>query len=129
MTPEQKQQIEQISERVKRLERAAKDPHVKTWDAAYYGDVYFLLSLVKSQEAESDMEVKDYICHKFIHLHDGNCPVHGFVRKQEPPKLEWEYCPACAGELDTGYECTKCGRDWQSYVHDAVLRIETETEQ
>lgn len=49
MTPEQKQQIEQIRERVKRLERAAKDPHVKTWDAAYYGDVYFLLSLVKSE--------------------------------------------------------------------------------
>lgn len=68
-------------------------------------------------------------CHKFIHLHDGNCGVHGFVTKQEPSQPAWEYCPSCAGDLDTGYECTKCGRDWQSYVHDAVLRIEAEGEQ
>lgn len=47
----------------------------------------------------------------------------------EQQAMVFEYCPSCGGELDTGYECTKCGRDWQSYVHDAALRIETETEQ
>lgn len=26
---------------------------------------------------------KECTCHKFIRLHDGNCDVHGFVRKQE----------------------------------------------
>jgi DNA-directed RNA polymerase subunit RPC12/RpoP len=26
---------------------------------------------------------------------------------------EWNYCPACAGELDTGWECIACGRDWR----------------
>lgn len=25
---------------------------------------------------------------------------------------DWSYCPACGGEIDTGYECNKCGRDW-----------------
>lgn len=43
--------------------------------------------------------------------------------------MNFEYCPSCGSDLDTGYECTKCGRDWQSYVHDAALRIETEVEQ
>lgn len=51
------------------------------------------------------------------------------IDEQQAQQMVFEYCPSCAGELDTGYECTKCGRDWQSYVHDAALRIETEAEQ
>lgn len=35
-----------IRERVKRLERGERDPHVKDWRGAYYGDVYFLLGLI-----------------------------------------------------------------------------------
>lgn len=31
---------------------------------------------------------QDCICHKFIRLHDGNCPVHGFVRKTLSLNLE-----------------------------------------
>ena len=55
-----------------------------------------------------------------------------FQMQMEVPEkkreTDWDYCPSCGGDLDTGYECTKCGRDWQSYVHDAALRIETDTE-
>ncbi len=28
---------------------------------------------------------------------------------------DWSYCPACGGEIDTGYECNKCGRDWYEW--------------
>lgn len=31
-------------------------------------------------------------------------------------KMSFEYCPACAGELDTGFECKKCGRDWRPWA-------------
>lgn len=51
------------------------------------------------------------------------------VLTEKEQSMDFEYCPSCGGDLDTGYECTKCGRDWQSYVHDAALRIETEVEQ
>ena len=35
---------------------------------------------------------QECVCHKFIRLHDGRCPVHGFVRKQaaEDDVLEGE---------------------------------------
>lgn len=33
--------------------------------------------------------------------------------KQE---MSWDYCPSCAGELDTGFECLKCGRDWRPWA-------------
>jgi hypothetical protein len=33
---------------------------------------------------------------------------------QDDGFTEWNYCPACAGELDTGFECIACGRDWRS---------------
>lgn len=127
MTPEQKQRIEQIRD-WKRTWLALEGYAPKGFKKDALDHVDFLLSLVKSQEEGGD-EARECSCHKFIHLHDGNCSVHGFVHKQEPPRLEWEYCPSCAGQLDTGYECAKCGRDWQSYVHDATLRIDTETEQ
>lgn len=49
------------------------------------------------QEEEEDRMIATAICicHKFIRLHDGTCPVHGFVRKQ----LEDDsgYCPECKG--------------------------------
>jgi hypothetical protein len=30
--------------------------------------------------------------------------------------MDFEYCPACASELDTGCECLECGRDWRPWV-------------
>lgn len=51
------------------------------------------------------------------------------VLTQTEKDTDFEYCPSCGSDLDTGYECTKCGRDWRSYVHDVALRIETEVEQ
>lgn len=29
---------------------------------------------------------------------------------------DWSYCPACGGEIDTGWECNRCGRDWLEYA-------------
>lgn len=29
--------------------------------------------------------------------------------------MNWSYCPACGGGIDTGYECAKCGRDWREF--------------
>lgn len=34
----------------------------------------------------------------------------------DKPLTTWDYCPSCAGELDTGFECLKCGEDWRSLV-------------
>lgn len=31
--------------------------------------------------------------------------------------LASDYCPDCAKELDTGYECNGCGKDWLDEVH------------
>lgn len=43
---------------------------------------------------------QECVCHKFIRLHDGNCPVHGFVRKQavDPrpgEKIQEFWCDEC----------------------------------
>lgn len=34
----------------------------------------------------------------------------------EKQEMTFEYCPSCAGELDTGFECNKCGRDWRPWA-------------
>jgi hypothetical protein len=34
----------------------------------------------------------------------------------EAQSMEWEYCPSCAGELDTGFECNTCERDWRPWA-------------
>lgn len=40
---------------------------------------------------------------------------------------DWSYCPACGGEIDTGYECGKCGRDWLEWHQThAALRAKLE---
>lgn len=31
-------------------------------------------------------------------------------------QASFEYCPSCAGELDTGFECKQCGRDWRPWA-------------
>lgn len=28
----------------------------------------------------------------------------------------FEYCPTCGSDLDTGWECNKCGLDWRDWV-------------
>lgn len=41
---------------------------------------------------------------------------------------DWSYCPACGGGVDTGYECSKCGRDWLEYHQTgAALRQQLDT--
>lgn len=29
---------------------------------------------------------------------------------------EWNHCPACGHDLDTGYECNYCGLDWLAFA-------------
>lgn len=48
-----KERIDAIRQRVKRLERGERDPHVTDWSGAYYGDVYFLLGLLRRQSAKN----------------------------------------------------------------------------
>lgn len=43
-------------------------------------------------------------------------------------KREFEYCPTCGGDLDTGWECNKCGLDWRDWVLMPPV-IETASEQ
>lgn len=57
------------------------------------------------------------------HWKDTQITQHGYVRAGLLPQpaasercVEFEYCPTCGGELDTGWECKKCGRDWREYV-------------
>jgi hypothetical protein len=46
--------------------------------------------------------------------------------KSSPDKnlTTWDYCPSCAGELDTGFECLKCGEDWRPLVILNPLAVE-----
>ena len=29
----------------------------------------------------------------------------------------WDYCPSCSESLDTGWECSGCGRDWIRWAY------------
>lgn len=42
----------------------------------------------------------------------------GEIQQQSPStvSMDFEYCPACANELDTGYECLACDRDWRPWA-------------
>jgi hypothetical protein len=31
--------------------------------------------------------------------------------------MEFYYCPTCGCELDTGWECTNCERDWMPWAY------------
>lgn len=34
----------------------------------------------------------------------------------DKPERQWEYCPTCGNELDTGYECLSCELDWREWA-------------
>lgn len=99
MTDEQQERLKQIRERVRRLEQSADDPHVKDWGGAYYGDVYFLLSLIDSQAAGdkkavalrkiADQVGAPNVCE--CEHDDGNCCA----------RVEY-YCPACIAAVAIG---------------------------
>ena len=48
--------------------------------------------------------------------------LHSNVPAQTTPDMTFEYCPTCGGELDTGWECNDCGRDWRPW---ATLNLNT----
>lgn len=31
--------------------------------------------------------------------------------------MTFEYCASCGGDLDTGWECSTCGRDWRPFAY------------
>lgn len=31
--------------------------------------------------------------------------------------MEFNHCPTCGNELDTGWECDCCGRDWMRWAY------------
>lgn len=41
-------------------------------------------------------------------------------------EMTWDYCPSCAGELDTGFECNQCGRDWRPWATAYLNVVESE---
>jgi len=45
-----------------------------------------------------------------------NDPRGGLVEDGDKQRREFEYCPTCSGELDTGWECNQCGLDWRDWV-------------
>lgn len=51
------------------------------------------------------------------------------VEVETLPDTNWNYCPACAGELDTGFECLQCGRDWRPWATLYLNMNEIEGEQ
>lgn len=54
-------------------------------------------------------------------------PIAPVVDEQKTGQdAQFEYCPSCAGELDTGYECLKCGRDWRPWATFAPDSIRDE---
>lgn len=48
---------------------------------------------------------------------------------EERRDMAFDYCPSCGGDLDTGWECNKCGRDWRPWATLNLNVAETETEQ
>lgn len=41
-----------------------------------------------------------------------------FEKKEFKKKdMVFEYCPSCGGDLDTGWECNVCGRDWLPWAY------------
>lgn len=42
----------------------------------------------------------------------------------------FEYCPLCSGDLDTGWECIKCGKDWMAMAmqHSASAVVPMDVE-
>ena len=38
-------------------------------------------------------------------------------------KMDFEYCPSCGGDLDTGWECGKCQRDWRPWAYPWLERM------
>ena len=36
---------------------------------------------------------------------------------------EWQFCPYCASELDTGWECVRCDTDWLPYAYPWWIRL------
>jgi len=36
---------------------------------------------------------------------------------------KFEYCATCGGDLDTGWECNKCGLDWQYHAYPRWARL------
>ena len=39
------------------------------------------------------------------------------LRSTSEMERTFEYCPTCSGDLDTGWECNKCGLDWIEYAY------------
>ena len=37
--------------------------------------------------------------------------------------MRFEYCPSCGHDLDTGWECTRCERDWRPWAYPWWRRI------
>jgi hypothetical protein len=31
--------------------------------------------------------------------------------------MTFEYCASCGGDLDTGWECNRCQRDWRPWAY------------
>lgn len=48
---------------------------------------------------------------------------------KEQQDMAFEYCPSCAGELDTGFECLTCGRDWRPWATVYMGVADAENEQ
>lgn len=42
---------------------------------------------------------------------------------QNKQTMYFEYCPSCRGDLDTGWECNNCGRDWLPWAYPRWRRI------
>lgn len=39
--------------------------------------------------------------------------------------MNFEYCASCGGELDTGWECNSCQRDWRPWAYPWWERLMT----
>ena len=38
-------------------------------------------------------------------------------------KIDFDYCPSCGGDLDTGWECNSCNLDWMPWAYPWWRRI------
>lgn len=52
-----------------------------------------------------------------------NGPITMLTKTLEDRPMRFEYCPSCQGDLDTGWECNSCGRDWMYVAYPAEQRL------
>lgn len=80
------------------------------------------IALFEEHHGHDSFPLMDESDHDFIRLIEQDTLRR--VSEQEPvawPVREWDWCADCGKGLDTGWECTNCGKDWKMFAYPPPL--------